>query len=164
VDGRECIVIDDEDDEGEEEEEEEEEPAATRYDSDDTYRYVEHSGPEFAWKLSAKTSFTQRTAPELARYLQAGPNAIIDWVQACAISPRGAKWIVGVGQLESIFIWRRRDVESTKSATQGTQSSEQSARSSGARGRRELYPYTGASPDEKGQIGRWAADIYRSAD
>lgn len=27
----------------------------------------------------------------------------------CAISPRGAKWILGVGQAESIFVWRLRE-------------------------------------------------------
>ncbi|KAI9633049.1 uncharacterized protein MKK02DRAFT_40433 [Dioszegia hungarica] len=39
------------------------------------------------------------------------PSGETSVIACCAISPRGAKWVLGVGQAESLFVWRLRDAQ-----------------------------------------------------
>ena len=78
--------------------------------SDATETDDEYDGPPYRWELEVNAGKIMQTrgkhlVPDILQSL----TEVESWYQGCAISPRGAKWIVAVGDYESIMIWRRRD-------------------------------------------------------
>jgi hypothetical protein len=79
--------------------------------SDATDTDDEYDGPPYRWELEMEAGKKMRKyGKDLCDDISMSMTEVDSWMQACAISPRGAKWIVGVGDFESIFVWRRKDV------------------------------------------------------
>lgn len=83
------------------------------YRSDSTVADPSYTGPPYKWTLSTPDLQASLfgAAASTRNGLGTEPARIDDWLQACAISPRGAKWIVAVGHYGLVVVWRRRDVE-----------------------------------------------------
>lgn len=81
-------------------------------DIDDDYKNLDldlRSRPErqYRWQLSVPGWETK-----LRKHPHVSPQGLTKGqhvVQCCAISPRGAKWILGVGDAKTLFVWRLKE-------------------------------------------------------